>query len=358
MKIIHKYILGEMKMPVLFGVSLFTFIFLIDIMVQMMENVLVKGVSVIDVVRILSFYLPPILSQTIPMGFFLGVMITYSKLTSTSESTAMSAMGMSLNNMLMPPVALAVGITVFVFFLQESIIPRSFAKLEEITYKIAYEKPAFQLKEKMYIDDIDEYSIYVDEVNNEDGVAENLIIFKKEDNSPFPTVVTAKRTSWAEASMILQDAQFFQSDKDGGEKLRGNFISQKIPLNSFFEDIEIKVDEIEALSIHSLLKEMKDKSPEERIPYKVEINKKLAIPLSTVMLGILGVLFSVGHHRTGKSVSFGVALTVIFVYIASLNVGMVMANKGKIAPIIGVWTPNVLLGALTAYMYMKKVRRG
>ena len=53
MKIIHKYILDQMKMPILFGVSLFTFIFLIDIMVQMMENVLVKGVSIIDVVRIL-----------------------------------------------------------------------------------------------------------------------------------------------------------------------------------------------------------------------------------------------------------------------------------------------------------------
>jgi len=358
MKIIHKYILGEMKMPVLFGVSLFTFIFLIDIMVQMMENVLVKGVSIIDVVRILSFYLPPILSQTIPMGFFLGVMITYSKLTSTSESTAMSAMGMSLNSMLKPSVLVATFITVFVFFLQESIIPRSFKKLEEITYKIAYEKPAFQLREKMYIDEIDEYSIYVDEVNNEDGVAENLIIFKKEEDTPYPTVVTAKRTSWAEASMILEDAEFYQSDKIGKERLRGEFLSQKIPLNSFFEDIEIKVDEIEALSIRTLLKDMKDKSAEEKIPYEVEINKKMAIPLSAIMLGILGVLFSVGHHRSGKSVSFGISLGVIFIYISSLNVGMVMANKGAVSPVVGVWTSNLFLAALTLYMYMKKTRRG
>lgn len=358
MKIIHKYILTQMKMPVLFGISLFTFIFLIDIMVQMMENVLVKGVSLIDVVRILSFYLPPILSQTIPMGFFLGVMITYSKLTSTSESTAMSAMGMSLNSVMKPAIQLALIITVFVFFLQESIIPRSFKKLEELTYKIAYEKPSFQLREKMYIDDIDEYSIYVDDINNEDGVAENLIIYKKELDSPYPTVVTAKRTSWAEASMILEDAEFYQSDKDGSEKLRGKFMSQKIPLNSFFEDIEIKVDEIEALSVQTLLKDMKGLTEAEKIPYKVEINKKLAIPLSTTLLAMLGVLFSVGHHRTGKSVSFGVALGVIFIYIASLNVGMVIANKGSVSPIVGVWTPNLFLALLTFYMYDKKARRG
>ena len=52
MKIIEKYILEEVKMPILFGISLFTFIFLIDIIVAMMENIIVKGISIIDIMRI------------------------------------------------------------------------------------------------------------------------------------------------------------------------------------------------------------------------------------------------------------------------------------------------------------------
>ncbi len=70
MKIIEKYILEEVKMPVLIANSLFTFIFLIDIIVAMMENIIVKGISIIDIIRILSFYVHPILSQTIPLGLF------------------------------------------------------------------------------------------------------------------------------------------------------------------------------------------------------------------------------------------------------------------------------------------------
>lgn len=42
MKLIDKYILNEIKIPVIFGVSLFTFIFLIDIIVAMMENIIVR----------------------------------------------------------------------------------------------------------------------------------------------------------------------------------------------------------------------------------------------------------------------------------------------------------------------------
>ena len=67
-----------------------------------MENIIVKGISIIDVMRILSFYLPPILSQTIPMGMFLGIMLTFSKFTRTSEATAMSAVGMSLRDIVKP----------------------------------------------------------------------------------------------------------------------------------------------------------------------------------------------------------------------------------------------------------------
>jgi len=125
MKIIEKYILEEVKMPVLFGISLFTFIFLIDIIVAMMENIIVKGISIIDIIRILSFYLPPILSQTIPMGIFLGVMLTFSKFTRTSEATAMSSIGMGIKEIVKPIFILACATTLFIFFLQESIIPRS-----------------------------------------------------------------------------------------------------------------------------------------------------------------------------------------------------------------------------------------
>lgn len=358
MKIIHKYALNEMKLPILFGVSLFTFIFLIDIMIQMMENILVKGVSVIDVIRILSFYLPPILAQTIPMGFFLGIMITYSKFTSTSEGTAMGAMGMSINEMLKPAFSVSVAIVAFTFFLQESIIPRSFEKLQQITYKIAYDKPSFQLKEKIYIEDVDDYAIYVDKLDNDTGIARDILIYKDEEDSKFPTVITALETSWAEASMFLKDSKFYQLDEDGAEELRGEFTMKKIPLNSFFEDIKLKIDGLEGMSIGALTRELKELDGEERIPYLVEVNKKVAIPISTVMLGVLGVLFSLGHHRSGKNVSFGLSLGIIFAYIAMLNIGMVMANKGSIPIIVGVWTPNLLLGILTAYMYIKKVRRG
>ena len=354
MKIIEKYILEDVKMPIIFGVSLFTFIFLIEIIVSLMESIIVKGISFIDILRILSFYLPPILSQTIPMGVFLGVMITFSKFTRTSEATAMSSIGMSLKDILKPIIVLSIIITFFIFFLQESIIPRSFSKLQELSMKIAYENPVFQLKEKILIDEVDEYNLYIDKIDIKTKEAQNVLIFQKEEKDTFPTILLGDKAYWQNVDMILEDSKFYTFNPDGTIKLEGEFIQKKIPLSSYFQEMKIDMKDIEAMSIFSLIDALKDKKESERLPYIIEINRKIAIPLSTIALAILGVLLSIGHHRSGKGASFGISLIIIFIYIVFLNIGVVMSNRGIVSPYIGIWVPNLVLFGITLLLYKKK----
>lgn len=356
MKIIDRYILNEIKIPVIFGISLFTFIFLIDIIVAMMENIIVKGISLIDVIRILSFYLPPILSQTIPMGIFLGIMLTFSKFTRTSEATAMSAVGMSLKDIIKPIFIAAIGTTIFIFFLQESIIPRSVTKLQYLTAKIAYENPVFQLKEKTFIDEVDQYNLYIDRLVGSDKVAHGVLIFQKSGDKKFPTVIVGKEAFWKDSSMVLKDSKFYNFDDKGKQVLTGEFDEKKVPLAAYFSEMNLKVKDIETMGIGKLFREMKGKTAAEKIPYKIEINKKLAVPLATIMLSLLGVFLSIGHHRSGKGANFALSLIVIFSYITCLNIGMVMASRGIIPAFIGVWTPNIILLILTVFMYKLKAK--
>lgn len=56
MKIINRYILEELRGPIILSVFVFTFIFLLDIMVAMMENIIVKGISIIDILELVLLY--------------------------------------------------------------------------------------------------------------------------------------------------------------------------------------------------------------------------------------------------------------------------------------------------------------
>ena len=356
MKIVEKYILKEVKLPIIFGVSLFTFIFLIEIIVAMMENIIVRGISLIDTLRMLSFYLPPILAQTIPMGLFLGIMITFTRFTRNSESIAMSSMGLSLKEVIMPVFKLTVCATLFIFFLQESIIPNSFKKLQYLTAKIALENPVFQMKEQTFMNEIDEFSLYIDKIENSSGVAKGVLIFQKDDSSEYPILVIGENASWENDAMVLKNADFYKFDSNGKEELRGKFDEKKIPLSAYAKDMKIKIDDVEGMSIIQIVSELKNLKKEELAPYLVEINKKIAVPISTIFLGILGVLLANGHHRSGKGTNFALSLFIIFTYIIILNSGMVLAKRGKFPIIPAVWISDVLLATLTYLIYKHKAK--
>ena len=132
--------------------------------------------------------------------------------------------------------------------------------------------------------------------------------------------------------MVLEDSKFYTFNPDVTIKLEGEFKQKKIPLSSYFQEVNIEVKDIEAMGIITLLKNLKGKTYQEKIPYLVEINRKIAIPLSTIVLAILGVLLLIGHHRSGKGASLGVSIGVRFTYTVFLNVGMVRANKGIVSP--------------------------
>ena len=346
MKIINKYILDELKGPIILAVFVFTFIFLLDIVVTMMEHIIVKGISVFDVLRLLSFYIPPILTQTIPIGMFLGIMICFTKFSRNSESVAMVSTGMSIRDILKPILAIAIGASIFIIFLQESIIPRSFIKLKYVGAKIAYENPVFQLKEKTFIDNLDEYSIYVDKVSS-DGKAKNIIAFEKpEDKNKFPMVLTGEEAFWKDSAIIVKESQFVSFDE------------KKVVLTAYFQDLNIKIKDVEALSITDLIKGIKKIEATEVIKYKIEIFRKLALVFSTVPLAVIGFCLSLGHHRISKKYSFILAMIIIFAYIIFLNIGIVMASAGKLNPFIATWTPNVLLYLLGYKLYKAKEVRG
>ena len=357
MKIIDSYILKECRGPIILSVSIFTFIFLLDIIVAMMENIIVKGISVFDVARILSFYVPPILTQTIPLGLFVGIMITFSKFTRSSEAIAMNSIGMDIRAILKPILTLGIASMFFILFLQESIIPRSYIKLQYLASKIAYENPVFQLKERTFMNNLEGYSLYIDKVGR-DKHASGILIFENDEKTIFPIVLVGHQAYWRDSSIILERANFISFDEKGVRKLTGSFEDKRVELQAYFSDLQIKVKEIEMMSIGTLLREMKGKSKEEKLIYKVEINRKLALSFSSVMLSVLGVLLSIGHQRSGKRAGILVGILTIFFYICLLNVGIVLVNVGKIPILLGVWLPNVLLAALTYRLYIVKKRRG
>jgi lipopolysaccharide export system permease protein len=90
--------------------------------------------------------------------------------------------------------------------------------------------------------------------------------------------------------------------------------------------------------------------------YEVELHKKFSLPVSCILFimtgASLGVLFRKGGFTIATSLSFGFFL----VYYIFMIGGEDLADRNILSPVVGIWSPNVLLFIISAYLLLHTVR--
>src|SRR6202163_5063002 len=94
MRILTRYILGEVISHALIGAAVFTFVLFTRDLGRILELVVRNSAPLPSVAQIVFFTIPVALTYTIPMGVLVGILIGLSRLAADSEITAMRASGL------------------------------------------------------------------------------------------------------------------------------------------------------------------------------------------------------------------------------------------------------------------------
>jgi lipopolysaccharide export LptBFGC system permease protein LptF len=95
-RILTRYILGEILSHALIGCVIFTFVLFMKELPRILEMVVHNSSTFVSVAEILLFMLPNIFMLTIPMAVLVGVLLGYSRLAADSEVIAMRASGLGI----------------------------------------------------------------------------------------------------------------------------------------------------------------------------------------------------------------------------------------------------------------------
>lgn len=365
MKKIDKYMLKELFLPVVFGVSLITFALMIDIIRSIAEILIVKSVSLLEVLMMFSFLTPQILVTTIPLGVFFGIMMTYNSMSSTSEMVALQSSGMSLNRILRTPIIIGVITTLGIYGFQEKVLPLAQYKADMLIKKIAYSKPSTQLQPKQFISNVGPMSIYVENFRDE-NIAEKLMGFMADGRSAYPMFIHSEETIFRNSEIENNKVKTYMvASKDYPNQSRreitlieGKLDKWIIPISNFFGDPRgSKVTE-QSLGLKDLRKtifEMKSIG-EEYKKYEIEFYRKLYTPIGALIFAVLGPLLSIRHSRTIKGLNLGMSLGIIFAYIGLQEQLLAVSENNQLAPVY-LFIPNLVLLIITIFAYRAQSRR-
>lgn len=115
MVILPRYIIRAHLPPFLFGASVVMFLFLMQFLLRVLDELVGKGLSATVIAQLIVLNLAWMVVLAVPIGMLFSALITFGRLAQTHEVTAMKASGMSLLQMMLPVIAMGGVLTLAVF---------------------------------------------------------------------------------------------------------------------------------------------------------------------------------------------------------------------------------------------------
>jgi lipopolysaccharide export system permease protein len=203
--ILDRYILKNHIGPYIFGLSIITFVFIMDFIFKYLDLFIGKGVDFFIVLEFFVLSLGHMFALIIPMAVMPATLMAFGQLASENEITAMKASGISLYRMILPVFVAAILLSAALVYYNNFVLPESNHRLMNLMIDIGKMKPTLEIKENIVSDAIRGYTILVREKNDKTGEIKDVQI---RENKPggVPTFIIAAsgRMSFMEQENVLR----------------------------------------------------------------------------------------------------------------------------------------------------------
>ncbi len=236
MTIFSRYVLKAHLGPLVFAFALILFILVIDVILQMMDQVLSKGLSLGEAGRLFFYNLAWIIALAVPMAVLIAVLMTFGHLASDNEIMAAKACGLGFLHILRP-VLLAAGIlTLIMIWFNDQILPDWNHEARNIASNLKRRKAALVLKEKegIFIHKLNNYSLLIRQVDEGANRLRGITLYDGTRAGP-PAILHAPSGEihiFDDGSYIrltLYEGEFHRIEADDPERfVRGSFARQII----------------------------------------------------------------------------------------------------------------------------------
>lgn len=366
-KILDRYVWKELTLPFFLGLFVFTFLLLIDKVFDLTDLIINKGVPLHLVLLLLAYILPAFLVLTIPIGFLLGILVAFGRLSADMEVVALKASGVSPLRLLRPVLVFGLGTALLTGVLMFEAVPRANHAFKSLIFDILRTQASVAIKERIFSDTFGQYVIYVEEMAP-DQIELRRVFVADERNPDELRVITA------EEGRLLPDEinqrvtlrlingtvhetvpRTFQKYRQVMFRLYDLTLTLENPLVRQGEapkgDREMTLGELHQIAAQAA------RTGANTNPYWVEIHKKYAIPTACLVFAVLGVPLGIRAHRGGRWAAFVVLLPILLFYYVFLTVGEQLGDAGRVPPWLAMWGPNMVVGALALHLLWAQVQQ-
>jgi lipopolysaccharide export system permease protein len=288
-------------------------------------------------------FIPYYANYFAPLFVFISVIFFTSKMAANTEIVAILNSGVSFRRMLLPYFIAAGAIAMVSFYFNGWVIPHS--NNIRLAFENVYIKNPIEFKDRNIHRQISPgVFMYMESYNNTENIGFRFTL-EKIDNGKRNYFLSADRIVWDSIPKKWRIENYYERTIHGFHEELKKGVRLDTALAFFPEDFKRRLNIIEAMATPALnrfIEEEKLHGSGNISTYLIEKYRRIAVPITTFILTLMGVSLSSRKVRGGIGVQLGIGITLSFTYILFMQVSTTFATSGSMPPLLAVWIPNLI----------------
>ena len=347
-RILDRYIFREVAQTWAAVTVVLLFILLTNQFAQVLGDVAKDRLPRDAVFQVIALTGLQYLTIVVPIGLFLSIMLALGRLYRDSEMPAMMACRVGPAGIYRPLLWLIVPLALGVGWLAMDIGPKALTAVDRIGMAAQRQADLASIEPGKFTAGADGTVVYAERVLGP-GSVENVFLQRRTDSGGVEVVI-AERGEQVESEdadtrfFVLRDGRRYEGVPGTTEFRVMEFVEHGIPYH--LPNVSEPDERTRAMSTLAL---MKSRSSDK----VAELQWRIGIPLSTLILGILAVPLSRSQPRQGRYGRLALGLLVFIIYFNLLSAGKAWVEQDAVPAAVGMWWVHAIMlgvaGVMLAY---------
>jgi LPS export ABC transporter permease LptF/LPS export ABC transporter permease LptG len=357
--ILDDYVLRDFGVNLAMVVAAFLMLLLVFTAFELLGDILRNQISPLIVGAYLLNVSPYFVYNITPLSILLAVLITLGVMQRSNEITAIKTTGISIYRIITPLLVASAILATGLFFADQFYLPHA-NKRQDALRNMIKGKPAqtYLNPDRKWIfgqhSDIYYYELF-DSDRDQFG---RLAVFQF-DPATFQLTkrIYADRAHWEESLQRWVCTQGWVRDLRGPaiENYRtfdvATFPAVSEPPTYFKKEVK-QSSEMNYEELRRYIRDLQQ-SGFDVVRLRVQLQKKLAFPIITLVMAVLAIPFSLSAGRRGAIAGVAVAVGIAVVYWTVAGLFEAMGNINQLPPVLAAWSPDLIFALVGGYLVLK-----
>lgn len=359
MRILRNYILAECITPFFISISVLTCVFLLGYLPQLADKVINRGLSLASVGQVFLYYIPLLLTYTLPISCLTTIVLTFGRLSADNEILAMRANGIYLRKIISPLIMIGLMFSLVMFILNDRVIPRAYNEQKALLKESGFQNPTALLEAGAFINAFDGYIIFIYKV--EGNKMHNIRIYQPQpEGKPTRTIIAQEGEFATSPDKNLIKLKLLNGTSDEIDfNNPDNFYKLNFETSFITLDISKTIKKTDKKPKAMTLDELRAKMDELRpmfvdiSPLQTEYYRKITWSFTPLLFILLGFPLAVITHRREKTANLLYALLFAAPYFLLSLGAQALAGQGLTPVALTMWGPNLIAGIVVLFLNVR-----